>query len=151
MSKLLRKLRGLLGVGLTWGTLWAGIGAAIGLVIRLVAPPVWGNPIGEWALGIGLYGVVSGFAFATLLSLREGRKTLLELSLKRVALWGVLGAAAVPLVFAALGTLGGTTTAVDILESMLVTASLGGAFAAGSVAIARRAELSSPDRRALLE
>ena len=29
MKKLLQRVRGLLGVGVTWGTLWAGIGAGI--------------------------------------------------------------------------------------------------------------------------
>ncbi len=70
MHKLLRKLRGLAGVGLTWGTLWAGIGTGIGLVIGVVRPEVWEstNPILEWAIGMGLYGLVSGVGFGSLLS-----------------------------------------------------------------------------------
>jgi len=38
MEALLRKLRGVLGIGLTWGTLWAAIGAALGLVMRVTVP-----------------------------------------------------------------------------------------------------------------
>ena len=145
MKKLFQKLRGVLGVGLTWGTLWAGIGAGIGLVIGIVRPELWAfrNPIFEWALGMGLYGVMSGVGFGALLTLREGRKTIQDLSLRRVALWGVLGAAAVPLLFGAMGTFAAGTTVVDVLEAILVTASLGGTFAPASVAIARRAELSA--------
>ena len=152
MKKWFQKLRGLLGVGLTWGTLWSGIGAGIGLVIGVVRPEAWefANPIVEWAIGMGLYGLVSGVGFGAILTLREGRKTIMDLSLRRVALWGVLGAAAVPLLFGALGTFAAGTTVVDVLEAILVTASLGGTFAPASVAIARRAELSAGRERELL-
>ena len=97
MKGLLRRLRGLLGVGLTWGALWSAIGAGIGLVITIVRPDPFAltNPIFVWALGMGLYGLVSGVGFGSLLSLREGRKTILDLSLRRAAIWGVLGAATV--------------------------------------------------------
>lgn len=149
----LRKLRGLLGVGATWGTLWAGIGAVIGFVLGRMDPFLWvlGNPVVEWALGMGAYGVISGFGFGTLLSLREGSRTLRDLSLRRVAAWGVLGSAAVPLLFGALGFFSASTTVVDVLGAIAVTAGLGGLFAPGSVAIARRAELTAGDERLLLE
>ena len=153
IGTLLRKLRGLLGVGITWGALWAGIGAGIGIVVGVISPELWnwGNPILEWAFGMGLYGFVSGMGFGALLSLGEGRKTILDLSLGRVAVWGVLGSAAVPLIFSALGAFGAGTTAVDILEAILVTGFLGGTFAPGSVAIARRAELAAGEERVLLD
>ena len=38
MKALLRTLRGLMGIGLTWGTLWAMTILVIGLVIWLVDP-----------------------------------------------------------------------------------------------------------------
>jgi len=38
MHALLRKLRGLLGTGLTWGAVWAAVIAAIGMVIWVVDP-----------------------------------------------------------------------------------------------------------------
>lgn len=108
IGKLLRRLRGLAGVGVTWGAMWAGIGAGIGLVIGIVEPDVWrwSNPIIEWAYGMGLYGFVSGVGFGTLLSLKEGRKRLFDLSLGRVALWGLLSSAAVPVIFSMLGVFG---------------------------------------------
>jgi hypothetical protein len=143
METLTRRLRGLLGVGVTWGTLWAGIGAVIGLVV--------GEPMAVWALGMGLYGLVSGVGFGALLSLGEGRKTLLDLRLGRVAVWGVLGSALVPLLFGAMGTFGVGTTLADVLGAVLTTAVLGGTFAPGSVAIARRAQLRQAEERKLLE
>ncbi len=149
----LRKLRGLLGVGATWGALWAGIGAVIGFVVGVVNPGVWvwSNPVIEWALGIGAYGFISGVGFGGLLSLREGSRMLGELSLKRVALWGVLGSVAVPLLFGALGFFDATTTLADIIGAMLVTGGLGGTFAPGSIAIARRAELGEAEEQRLLK
>ena len=85
-----------------------------------------------------------------LLTAGEGRKTLLDLSLKRVAIWGVLGGAVVPMLFGAAGMFEAGTTAVDILEAILVTGFLGGTFAPGSVAIARRAELKAAEEPQLL-
>ncbi len=145
MKKLLQKLRGLLGVGITWGTLWSGIGAGIGAVIGVVRPEVWQwtNPIFEWAVGMGLYGLVSGVGFGTLLTLREGRKTLSDLSLRRTAIWGLIGGAVVPLLFGAAGMFPAGTTLVDVLGAIGVTGFLGGTFAPASIAIAKRAELNS--------
>jgi len=148
MNKLLQKLRGLLGVGITWGTLWAGIGAGIGVVIGVVRPEVWQwtNPIFEWAVGMGLYGLVSGIGFGTLLTLREGRNTLSNLSLRRTALWGLIGGAVVPLMFGAAGMFPAGTTLLDVLGAVGVTGFLGATFASTSVAIAKRAELAAgPD------
>jgi len=152
MGNLLRKIRGLLGMGVTWGTLWAGIGAGVGAVLGVLSPELWavGNPVLDWALGMGLYGLVSGVGFGKLLSFAEGQKTLRELSLRRVAVWGVLGSAAVPLLFAAIGMFPASTTVVDVLQAMLLTSVLGGTFAPGAVVMARRAELAAGEESELL-
>ncbi len=153
MKKLYRRIRGLLGMGVTWGGLWAGIGAVVGGVLGALSPDlwVWGNPILEWAFGMGLYGLVSGMGFGALLSLGEGRKTVLDLSLPRVAIWGALGSVAVPVLFGLLGAFGAGTTAVDIVQAMVLTGVLGGTFAPGSVALARRAALEAGERYPALE
>ncbi len=152
MRKLLRRLRGLMGVGLTWGTLWGGIGAGIGLLVGVMSPEVWmwTNPILDYAIGIGLYGFFSGVGFGTLLSVGEGRRTILDLSLGKVAVFGVLGAVLVPVAFGMMGAFAAGTTVVDIIEAVLLTGVLGGTFAPGSVAIARRAELREAEERRLL-
>ena len=149
---LLRKLRGFLGVGITWGAAWGAIGGLIGLGIMLVNPAgsVFVNPVLGWALGIGAYGVISGFGFAALLSINDGEKLLGQLSLKRVAVWGVLGAAAVPLAFGAAGSFTAGTTLIDVLGAIGVTGLLGGLSAPASVGIARRAELAEPDPVSLI-
>lgn len=152
MDDWLRQARGLLGVGVTWAALWAVIGGVIGALVGIFSPDgfLWSNPILEWAMGMGVYGFLSGMGFGKLLSLAEGRKRLGELSLGRVALWGVLGSAAIPLVFAALGMFSAGTTFGQILGAMGVTAFLGGISAPGAVALARRAELSAGEDPELL-
>ena len=126
--RLARWLRGALGVALTWAALWVLVGLAIYAVIRTVDPGDIGPGEGlDRALPIlALVGFLSGLGFAALLSLVERRRTLRELSLGRVALWGLLGSAAVPLLMGTDASMGGLTGA------------LGALFAAGSLAIARR-------------
>ena len=152
MTRLVRRLRGLLGVGVTWGALWSVIGAGIGLVIGIVAPEVWdvSNPILRWTVGMGLYGLVSGVGFGSLLALRESRKTALDIPLGRAAIWGVAGAVAVPLLFGAVGTFEVGTTTAEVLGAILVTGALGGTFAPAAIAIAQRAELRAADDSKLL-
>ena len=152
MGGLLRRARGLLGVGAMWGALWGTIGAGIGAIVGIVSPDAWlyANPILDWAIGMGLYGLVSGVGFGGLLALREGRKSLRDLSLRRVAAWGVIGAAAVPPIFGLLGTFPAGTTLLEVLGAIGVTAFLGGTFASSSVAIAKRAELHGGEEAPLL-
>ena len=152
MSGLARKLRGLLGVGLTWGALWSVIGAGVGAALGVLAPDLWGwsARVLEWTVGMGLYGLVSGFGFGSLLSLREGRRSVFDVPLRRAAIWGVAGAAAVPLLFGALGMFEPGTTTLEILRAILVTGVLGGTFAPAAIAVARRAELRAGEERKLL-
>jgi hypothetical protein len=139
MDDEIRRLRGLVGVGTTWGVAWATIGALIGLVVGVVSPETVAGSVVEWALGLGAYGLLSGVGFGGLLAYHESRKTVAELSPGRAALWGVLGAVLVPILFGLFGFFEIGTTPADVLEAMAVTAALGGTFAAGSVAIAREA------------
>lgn len=152
MNSFLRRLRGLLGVGLTWGALWSVIGAGVGLVLAVVVPDAWGLTarVLDWTIGMGLYGLVSGVGFGSLLALREGRKTVLDIPLRRAAIWGVVGSAAVPLLFGALGMFELGTTTAEVLGAILVTGALGGTFAPAAIAIARRAELRAAEESKLL-
>lgn len=140
IKKLLRKLRGLAGLGVSWSMTWGAVGAGVGFVIGVVNPEVWlwTNPVLEWTVGMGLYGFVSGVGFGGVLGMVERQHALHELSLKRVAWWGVLGSAAVPLVFGFLGMFDPGTTALDVIEAMLLTSALGGISAPGTVALARK-------------
>jgi hypothetical protein len=140
MGELLRKLRGLMGVGLTWGILWAMVVAAIGVVIGVVDPDSIDpgeSPLIAGAI-VGFQGFVAGVGFGILLSFAETRKTILDLSLIRVAIWGLLASVALPFL---------TGMPIGMLWFVCL---LGAASASASVAIARRSELLEPERRELL-
>ena len=139
MSGWLRKLRGVVGIGLTWGVLWGMAAAALSAIVGAVDPARAGPGLGPMrvAVIIGFAGFVSGVGFGLLLSLAERRRILRELSLGRAALWGTLGAAAIPLL---------TGAGYGML---FFTCPLGLAFAVGSVALARRAELRDGGRSPL--
>ena len=129
MTRLVRALRGATVIGIAWDFAWILVGALIAAVIGVVSPEDIGPGEGpERALPIlGLVGFLSGAGFAALLALAERRTRLEDLSLPRVALWGLLGSAAIPLLMGADGSMG------------WVTGPMGAVFAAASVAIARRA------------
>lgn len=93
MGLLARRIRGALGIGVTWGAKW--------VVLR--------------------------------------RRTLHQLSLWRVALWGLLGGVAIPLLMGTDGSMG------------WISGPMGAAFAAASVAAARRRALPEAEPRGLLE
>ncbi len=130
LRKLAKTIRGMLGVGLTWGVAWAALGALLGWTVLLLRPQDIdaGESPGRIAAILGIAGLISGAGFALALSLLERGRTLRDVSLARVALWGATGGAIVPLLS-------------SVPESqMLWTCPLGAGLAAGSVAIARRAE-----------
>ena len=141
MRTFLRKLRGALGIAATWGASWAFIGAALTIVVGVVDPD--SIDAGEGPVRIGAIfaavGAISGLAFGLVMSFAERRRSIGELSIGRAALWGVLGAAALPLL---------TTMNNSIL---ILVCPLGAAFAAASVAIARRSvpSLGSESKRIL--
>jgi len=132
---MMRKLRGILGFGATWSMAWGAVFAAIGVIVGLFDPDSI-DP-GEGPLGVGLigamFGLVSGATFAVVLSLAERRRVLRDLSMWRAAVWGILGTALFPLV-------------TPVHNSMLIfLCPIGAALAAGSVVLAKRAELGAPN------
>ena len=88
MTDLVRRLRGALGIGVTWSVLWVAIGLVLGLIFGVARPNDIGpgEGPGKGAAVCGLLGFLSGLGFAGLLSLAERRRTIHELSLGRVAL-----------------------------------------------------------------
>ena len=140
MNRLLRRLRGVLGTGLTWGILWAAIVYTIGVVIGVVDPDSIDPGESPVIMGAitGVVGLVSGVAFSLLLSLAESRRTIRDLSLWRVAMWGVLGSAVFPL-------MSGRP------QMLLILCSLGAASATASIALARKGELRDLEGPRLLD
>ena len=132
MKGLLRRLRGILGTGLTWAVGWTGVTVALNLV--------GGVPLhflGQLVLSGMVRGFVAGGAFAVILSIAERRHTLEDLSLRRVALWGGIGGgflflSAVPFLLSLGFPVGG------VLAPLVANSLIGAGFASGSVALARR-------------
>ncbi len=149
MKKWLKRIRGAVGVGLTWATAWFGGGAIFGLVAGIYTA-VWGTGTGLifgsalfFSVLFAMCGFVGGAAFSVVLSVTEGRRRFDEMSLLRFAAWGATGSflLALPLFLFALSW--------DPSQWMglgAVVALLGAGSAAGSLALARRA-----DDRELLE
>jgi hypothetical protein len=128
LRKVLRRLRGVAGTGLTWAVGWAG------LVTGIVA--LFGVDLGilpRVALYQAIGGFFAGTGFALVLSIAERRHTLEELSLLRVAAWGAIGG------LLAHGVVGLLVFGTDLLWlDVAITGVLAGSFATGSVALARR-------------
>lgn len=148
MRKWLRRIRGAIGVGLTWAAGWAPVGALVGVVLHAALP---GAPIGLGAVialnatTFAVLGFVGGAIFSAVLRLAEGRRRFDELSLPRFTVWGAVGGILLGGVAVAAGFWGAGFGPIG--AGMVGAATLLGAgSAAGSLALARRA-----DDRELLE
>ncbi len=141
MSTLLRRLRGALGIGVTWAVSWAGIGLILGVILRVLRPQDFdeGESIGKAVMIFGVIGFLSGLGFSLLLSLGERRGSVNELSLWRVAIWGLLGGVGIPLLMGTDGSMA------------VMTGPLGALFATASVAAARRKAIRGSDQPQLHE
>ena len=136
MKTFLRRLRGALGVSVTWGTLFAAVFAALALIVGVLDPDSI-DP-GETLFrisGIGaVLGFVSGVVFSALLALVERGKKVHELSVVRAAICGTVATAVFPLL----------TTANN--DMAIVLCPIGALVAGGSIAIVKRAELRASIR-----
>lgn len=130
MNRWIRRIRGALGLGLTWGLAWFGAGMALLLVIGPDAADV------PFPLGFGLLGFLAGMTFSGVLGLVEGRRSFDQMSLPRFAGWGAVGGVVFSGVFVAVAGLGGAALAV--LAPVFAVASA--ACASGSLALARKAD-----------
>lgn len=140
MKTLLRRLRGALGVAVTWAIGWGVVMFVIGTVISIVDPPSIDPGEEPWrlALIVAPVGAISGAVFALVFAVAERHRRLHDLSGWRAAAWGAIGGAALPLL---------TPMNNSIVYN---TAVLGALFAGTTVAIVRRAALRAPDRKAKL-
>ncbi len=148
MKRWLKRIRGALGMGLIWAAAWGSAGMIFlsGLLVFGTAPVGVGltTAIANSAL-LALAGLIGGAAFSVVLGITEGRRRFDEMSLPVFAGIGgtVGGLLAVVLSLSTGGPF--TITLVGSLGTGAVFL-LGAASAAGSLALARRA-----DDRELLE
>ncbi len=143
MKKWLRRIRGAVGMGLTWAVGGFLVGAGIEVIHN-----VWPNPLGSlvdiWPATLGYPAFLGGLAFSSVLGIAGRRRRFDELSLPRFAAWGAVGGLLVSLFPAAMVVMGLATPNVPLgqITAMLVgPLTFGGAVAAsGSLALARMAE-----------
>lgn len=132
-----RRIRGAIGLGLCWAAAWFGAG------ILLARVPGFSSDL-PFALLFAPLGFATGIVFSGIFMVVERRQTLDRVSYSRLALWGVAGGLLLSGLFAVAAALRGQNFWSEFLVfgPPLVLASA--VCAAGSLAMARRAE-----RRAL--
>jgi hypothetical protein len=132
MKKWLRRIRGGVGIGLTWAFAWFGAGMVVLLAIAVSGgegadvpfPVMW-----------GLLGFLAGVMFSVILGTVEGSRMLDQVSVPRFAMWGA---------FAGLLLSAGLVLVAGLIGEALLLGPLfaltGAACAAGTLVLARRAD-----------
>jgi peptidoglycan/LPS O-acetylase OafA/YrhL len=128
MRKSLRRIRGAIGMGLTWGAAWGAAGTMLAVMTRFKADA-------PFPLIFGVLGFIAGLLFSAILALTEGRRRFDQMSLPRFAVWGATGGLLLSAVFAKAASLGWG----DVLAIAPTFAVACAVCASGSLAIARRA------------
>jgi hypothetical protein len=154
MKTWLRRLRGMVSIGVIWGLSCSVLGLAIGAFVSIIWPEILPFSVAKYvvavALGYGVAGFVLGGGFAGVLATMHGRKTFEELTRGRGALWGALtgvGAATVAnLIYLGLWFGSGfplTELIPAFVPAFVVMAGMCGAVTAGlgalTVSLAKRA------------
>ena len=134
MQTWMRRIRGAVGMGLTWALAWFLAGMVLLLIVGLDAADV------PFPLGFAFLGFLAGVTFSGVLGLIEGRRSFEQMSVPRFALWGATGGLVFSGLFVAAAGLG--VAALAVLGPVFGLS--GAACAAGSLALARKAEDRGP-------
>jgi hypothetical protein len=126
--KWLRRIRGAIGMGFTWGVAWSLVGVLLAVVTGFKADA-------PFPLIFGVLGFFAGIIFSAFLALTEGRRNIDQMSLPRFAGWGAAGGLLLSAVFAKAASLG----VGDVLAIAPTFAVASAVCASGSLAVARRA------------
>jgi hypothetical protein len=137
MKQSWRRIRAAIGMGLTWGAAWFGAGILVARVPGLFSDL-------PFALLFAPLGFVSGILFSGILVGIEGRRRFDRLSLSRFAGWGAVSGLLLSGIFVVGAALRGGALWGEFLLFGPALAISSAVCAAGSLALARRAE-----RRAL--
>lgn len=139
MKKWLRRIRGAIGMGLTWAAAWFGAGMVI-LLGSLLLTGSTGADV-PYPLGFGAFGFVGGVTFSGVLGLVEGRRRFDQMSIPRFAGWGAAGGFLLSAFFVSIVALVEDPAFFRNLAVLgPVFAVAGASCAAGALAIARKAE-----------
>jgi len=128
MGKLRRRIRGAIGMGLTWALAWGGAGVVMAVVTGFTADV-------PFPLFFALLGFIAGVIFSAILALTAGRRSFDQMSLPRFATWGAVGGTVMAAFFARAASLDWADVVVVAPTFALASA----VCATGSLALARRA------------
>ena len=124
-------------MGLTWAAGWSGVFVILALV-RVFGTLGVLNYV-DSAVLFGIMGFVGGAAFSVVLGITEGRRRFDELSLRRFAFWGAVGGLLVSMPLSWVSWSSAFQSAEALGVGVVLTL-LGAGSAAGSLALARRAD-----------
>ena len=133
MKKWGRRIRGAIGMGLTWGAIWFGAG------ILLARVPGFYSDL-PFALLFAPLGFVSGIIFSGILVVIEGRRRFDRMSLSRFAGWGAVSGLLLSGIFVVGAALRGEALWGEFLVFGPPLTIASAVCAAGSLAVAKRAE-----------
>jgi hypothetical protein len=135
-----RRIRAAIGMGLTWGAAWFGAG------ILLARVPGFNSDL-PFALLFAPLGFVTGVIFSGILVVVGRRRRVDRVSLSRFAGWGVVSGLLLSGIFVVAAAVRGESLWGELLVFGPSLAMASAVCAAGSLAVARRAErreLSGP-------
>jgi hypothetical protein len=124
----LQRIRGAIGMGLTWAAVWFAAGSVPRWVFGV-------NTDAPLPLVFGVFGLVAGIVFSTVLALTERRRSFDQMSLPRFAGWGAISGLLLSAFIAKVASLGWA----DVLALAPTLAIASAVSASGSLAMARRA------------
>lgn len=128
MRNLLRRIRGAIGMGFTWGAAWSFAGF-------LVAAATGFEADAPFPLIFGVLGFNAGVIFSVVLALTHGRRRFDQMSFRRFAGWGAAGGLLLSALFSKAASLDWGDVVVIVPTFAVACA----ACASGSLALARRA------------
>jgi hypothetical protein len=141
MKNWLRRLRGALGVAVSWAVGWAGVLSVATVVIDLLGGYGWTPTLPNLAANAVLFGAMGflgGVSFSVVLAIAGRRRRFEEMSLPTFTGWGVIGGIGLG-VLMALTSVGGFSVAT-LITSVVFGSILGGGSAGGSLILARKAD-----------
>lgn len=109
MKHWLRRIRGAIGMGITWAVAWALVGLLIGVASRILPGLPWDAFFDVFDAplpALAVPGFIGGVLFSIVLGIAGRRRRLEQLSLTRFTLWGAAGGLLLGLIPAAMVGLG---------------------------------------------
>jgi hypothetical protein len=128
MRKWLRRIRGAIGMGITWALAWGFVGGIPRWIFGIRADAPFG-------IVFAVLGFIAGVAFSAVLVVADGRRTFEQMSMRRFAGWGAVGGIVLSAIFTKMASLG----LKDVLVIVPTFAVASAICASGSLALARKA------------